>query len=70
VELKPVESSNIKAVGFDPNGRTLRVEFNSGSQYDYEDVPPTVYQEFIESPSKGRFFAQNIKGHFQCVKTS
>ena len=34
-ELTPVESSNIKAVGYDDATEELTVEFHNGSQYRY-----------------------------------
>lgn len=70
MDRKPVESSNIESVGYTPTGRTLEVEFKSGGVYQYDDVPPKVHEEFVEAPSKGRFFAQNIKGHFECRKVN
>ena len=68
MDRTPIESSNIQSAGYSPAEHRLQIEFKSGGVYDYEDVPPKVYEEFTEAPSKGRFFAQNIKGHFQCSR--
>ena len=55
----PVESSNIRAVGYEP--RTLEVEFRNGSVYAYSDVPDSVHQELMQAESKGKFLNAKIK---------
>lgn len=64
----PVDSSNIKSIGFDEDSSTLEVEFNSGAVYQYFDVPFNVYNGMIEADSKGKYFAQHIKGFYRYVK--
>lgn len=54
-----VESNNIKSIGWEDN--KLEVEFNSGSIYEYDDVPEDIYDEFINAPSKGKYFHRHIK---------
>lgn len=60
--LSPVQSSNVKAIGYDPITSQLRVEFNNGGVYNYEDVPAETYRGLMASHSKGAFLAANIKG--------
>lgn len=59
----PVESSNLKSVGYDPKKRILEIEFKSGKVYQYSPVTQTAYQEFEASPSKGQWFIQNIRNN-------
>ncbi len=47
----PVDSSNIADVGYDETSMTLEVGFNTGTIYQYFDVPQTVYQEFMSAGS-------------------
>lgn len=61
---KPVESSNIAAVGYDADEQVLEVEFRSGGVYQYHGVPENVFQQLLYASSKGRFFHQNIKGRY------
>ena len=64
MDRQPVTSSNIKSVGH--NGAdTLEVEFNTGRVYQYKGVSRFLFNDFLGSPSKGRFFAQRIKGEFE-----
>lgn len=56
---QPIESSNIRSIGVE-NG-TIEVEFKHGGVYQYPDCDPETCQKFLESPSKGTFFAQHLK---------
>ena len=70
IEMTPVQSSNIHAVGYDLHSQTLSVQFKArggaaaGSIYEYIAVPPEVYERFMNAPSKGGWFAANIKNHY------
>jgi len=61
MEMIPVSSSNLAAVGYDENTATLRIEFLKGGASDYYDVPSTVYEGLVEAGSKGQYFDQFIK---------
>jgi len=56
---QPVEkSSNIVSHGHD--GSTVEIEFKGGRVYQYTCDADT-YQQFCAAPSKGAFFAANLK---------
>ena len=59
MDLIKVNSSNIDSIGFDENGLTIR--FKSGNIYQYQDVDLTLFNEFLNSGSKGQFFNTKIK---------
>ena len=59
-----VDSSNIEAIGYVPKERLLHVKFKGGGMYRYADVPKRRYKQFSAAPSKGKFFAKNIRGKF------
>ncbi|MCL2629649.1 MAG: KTSC domain-containing protein [Alphaproteobacteria bacterium] len=59
----PVESSNLKSVGFDSG--VLVIEFKSGSIYEYSDVPANVHSELMKAKSKGKYFHKNIKNTYE-----
>lgn len=61
INMEPVESSNIKAIGYDPDSQTLHVEFKSGGKYEYSDVSAEEHQKFIGAPSVGSHFAKHIR---------
>jgi len=51
MKLQPVESSMIKAVGYDETSSTLEVLFDSGKTYLYSEVPKDVNSELMDSDS-------------------
>lgn len=59
-----VASSNIAAVGYDPETETLEVEFLSGSVYQYYNVPENMYNQLMAEGSKGRFLNTYIKNAY------
>jgi KTSC domain len=59
-----VDSSAIRSMGYDPESRTLEVEFQSGSIYDYFGVSSRLWASLQGAPSKGSFFARQIRGRF------
>jgi hypothetical protein len=64
----PVESASFKSVGHDPGTLTLEIEFHNGNIYQYFDVPQPVHEEFMRSPSLGKFFGSQIKGQYRYAK--
>lgn len=58
--LQPVESSNIEAVGFNQE-LGIVVRFRNGSTYAYPDGTNAELTEFLNSPSKGRWFHKNLR---------
>jgi len=63
-----VLSREIEWIGYEHKRNMLQVEFIVGSIYQYENVPETVYQEFLTAPSHGRFFESNIKNKYHVRK--
>lgn len=70
MEMNPVTSSNLSAIGYDVEKKTMRVEFKNGSAYDYFDVPEHAYHEFKASDSVGKHFASRVRGAYQWVKVT
>lgn len=69
LEMKPVESSFLDKVGYDPETRTLAIQMkNSSDIYTYSDVPAAVYEGLLEADSKGGYFVQQIKGRYPCTR--
>lgn len=68
MERKPVQSSNIAAIGYDYISLTLEVEFLNNSIYQYFDVPQNVYDDLMKASSHGQYLAKYIKGFFRYSK--
>ena len=63
-----VQSSNLRSVGYDSVTKILEIEFHSGGIYQYSNVPPNVYSDLINAPSKGKYFASYIKDKYSTRK--
>lgn len=61
MERTNVDSTSLSAVGYEPETGTLEIEFNSGSVYQYFNVPEEIYLNLLEAESKGRFFQTDIR---------
>lgn len=66
MQLHPVRSSRIQALGYDETTWTCYVQFQptarepGGSVYAYAHVPPEMFRRFLAAPSLGRFFGQHL----------
>ena len=58
---QPVDSSNIRSVGYDDTIQVLEIEFHHGGAYRYLGVPPHMHQALMRAESMGTYFNQNIK---------
>lgn len=62
ITMCPCEgSSQLSAHGYDPAEQKLRIQFKTGTTYEYDGVPPEVYDSLTKAKSMGRWFAENIK---------
>lgn len=61
VETHPVNSSNIKEIGWDGDMKILQVNFWNGAIYQYHPVTATGYQALKSAESVGKYFNENIK---------
>ena len=60
MDMFPVKSSNIDAVGYDGAEAKLRLKFKNGRSYEYYPVPKEVLQGLMNAHSKGKYAHENI----------
>jgi hypothetical protein len=61
-----LQSVSIEAVAYDEAAHLLKARFrDDGHEVIYENVPQEVYDSLIFSESAGRFFRENIEGHYR-----
>jgi KTSC domain-containing protein len=63
VEMVPVNSSAIRAVGYD--GHTLTVEFHTGRIYDHPGVPEALFHGLVNAPSMGFYYNHFIRRRYK-----
>ena len=61
IQTEPVESSNIKRIGYDRRQQILRIIFHGERAYDYPMVTERDFKDLMAAESKGRFFNARIK---------
>lgn len=77
MEMKPVTSSQISAIGYDPKSKKLHIRFADrtnrktgqvfpGSTYEYDDVEPAVHAALMAADadpalSVGSHFGAHVK---------
>lgn len=65
MELTPVQSSNVAAVGYDATKQVLYIQFkNNAKIYEHYGVPAETFAEMQTAASVGSFYARNIKGQY------
>jgi len=64
MERNYIESKMIASIGYDFESSVLEIEFNSGAVWQYYDFPESIWYEFENSDSKGKFFHREIKNHY------
>lgn len=62
--LETLNSSVIKAAGYDRDESVMRVEFISGRLYDYTGVPQSIYEKLLRAASAGEYFNANIRDRY------
>lgn len=55
MEMVPVQSSNVAAIGYDETVHLLRIEFKDGTVYDAERIDPQMHDALMATSSKGSF---------------
>ena len=68
-----VSTKGITQVGYhedsDVHG-TLELEFESGCVYQFFNVPPKTYDEFIHAPSRENYYYDHIRSRFPNSRTA
>lgn len=68
IPREPVESSNIASIGYDVAKQILAIHFKNGAVFNYAPFTQDQMLAFYTSESKGRYFAQHIKGKIPGTK--
>jgi hypothetical protein len=68
VTMTPVQSSTIRAVGWDQATTTLYVSFKNGTTYCYAAVPEAIYNALLSASSVGGYFAEHIRDRYATRK--
>ena len=70
MEMKRVNSGKLRAIGYDPRQRLLRVELGDGSAIDYAGVGDEVWRRLSTSGSAWSYYRDNIEEEFSSRSTT
>lgn len=67
------DSSFVKEILYNPERKVLEVRLKPNEEhpdkvYLYENVDENIYEEFISSNSKGRYFNEKVKGKLDTIE--
>lgn len=61
MEMISVSSSSVAAIGYDADTAILRVEYLTGSLYEYIGVPVDIYEGLLYASSVGTYLNLYVK---------
>ncbi len=64
MEMKKINSGELRAIGYDSRARLLRVQFDDGSTLEYSGVGAEAWQRLSTSGSAWSYFRDNIEEEF------
>jgi hypothetical protein len=64
MDRKRVNSSRIRAVGYDEKAMVMEIEFSNGQVFQYTKVYPEVYRRFMNAPNPTSFFEDKIEEEY------
>lgn len=64
MERKRINSSKIRAVGYDPKNQMLEVEFSDGKVLAYKGVSTEIHRGLMTSPSPVSYWEDKIDEAF------
>jgi len=70
VEMIPVSSSNVAAVGYDADNLIVHVQFLSGTEYIYKGVSQPEFNGLVNAPSVGSYLHRNYKNVYPYERIS
>lgn len=70
MEMKRISSGKLRAVGYDPRQRILRVELDDGSVLDYAGVGEEIWRRLSTSGSAWSYYRDNVEEDFACRRAA
>lgn len=64
MEMKRINAGKLRAIGYDPRERMLRVEFEDGTAIDYSGVGAEIWRKLSNSGSPWSYYRDNIEEEF------
>ncbi len=70
MDMKRINSGKLRAVGYDPRQRVLRVEFSDGSAIEHLGVGDEVWRRISSSSAAWSYYRDNVEEEFTSRRAS
>lgn len=70
MDMKRINSGKLRAVGYDPRQRVLRVEFSDGSAIEHLGVGDEVWRRISSSSASWSYYRDNVEEEFTSRRAS
>lgn len=70
MEMKPINSGKLRAIGYDARARILQVKFDTGDTLQYSGVGEDLWRRLSSSGAAWSFYRDNIEEEFTAKKVS
>jgi hypothetical protein len=70
MEMTKVNAGKLRAIGYEPKTRTLRVELEDGSALEYANVGESIWRNLKASGNQWSYYRDNIEEEFTAKRVS
>jgi hypothetical protein len=70
MEMIKISAGKLRAIGYDAQTRTLRVQLDDGSALEYSGITEALWRRFQSSGSQWSFYRDNIEEEFTARRVS
>jgi KTSC domain len=70
MEMKKINSGQLRAIGYDAKARILQVQLDTGTTLQYSGVGEGLWQRLSNSGSAWSFYRDNIEEEFTAKRVS
>lgn len=70
MEMTKINAGKLRAIGYDANKRTLRVELDDGSALEYASVGESIWRNFKSSGNQWSYYRDNIEEELTAKRVS
>lgn len=70
MEMTKINAGKLRAIGYDANTRTLKVELDDGSALEYLGVGESIWRNLKSSGTQWSYYRDNIEEEFMSRRAS
>lgn len=70
MEMKKINSGKLRAIGYDPKARLLRVQLDDGTTLEYSAVGDEIWRRLSSSAAAWSYYRDNVEEEFTARRVS